>query len=78
MDVDPVDLPPILEATHAREHRMFAGKLHKTQMSFLQRAVLTVFRGMEGDFRDWQKIRAWASSIAEQLQPRARGASPAA
>jgi hypothetical protein len=27
-----------------------------------------VFRGLEGDFRDWSEIEAWAAGIAETLR----------
>lgn len=67
MDQDPVDLPPLLEATHAKEHRRFAGKLDRKVLSLPQRASLLVFRGLNGDFRDWADIRQWAEGIAAQL-----------
>jgi menaquinone-dependent protoporphyrinogen oxidase len=67
MDQDPADLPALLEATRAREHRMFAGKLDPKQLSLPQRASLLVFRGLNGDFRDWAGIRRWAEGIAGQL-----------
>jgi menaquinone-dependent protoporphyrinogen oxidase len=34
MGADPVDLPDILERTQARDHRIFAGKLQRTNLSF--------------------------------------------
>jgi menaquinone-dependent protoporphyrinogen oxidase len=67
MDQDPADLPGILEATRARDHRRFAGKLDRKHLSRPQRASLPVFRGLEGDFRDWAGIRQWADGIARQL-----------
>jgi len=67
MDQDPADLPALLEATRAREHRMFAGKLDPKELSLPQRASLLVFRGLNGDFRDWAGIRRWAEGIAGQL-----------
>jgi len=67
MDQDPVDLPRMLEGTHARDHRRFAGKLNRRALSLPQRASLVVFRGLNGDFRDWADIRKWAEGIARQL-----------
>ena len=67
MDQDPADLPGMVEATRARDHRRFAGKLDRKHLSVPQRASLLVFRGLEGDFRDWAGIRQWAESIARQL-----------
>jgi menaquinone-dependent protoporphyrinogen oxidase len=69
MGEDPVDVAEILETTKAREHRVFAGKLEKKNLSFPERAILIAFRGMEGDFRDWTEIKAWASGIADALRP---------
>ena len=51
-------LPP------ARDHRMFDGKLDRTVLSRPKRAALLVFRGLDGDFRDWSDIRQWADGIA--------------
>jgi menaquinone-dependent protoporphyrinogen oxidase len=67
MGKDPADLPVMLEATQARDHRMFAGKLDRKHLSLPQRAALLVFRGLDGDFRDWADIRQWAEGIARQL-----------
>lgn len=67
MGADPVDLPKIRATTSAREHRMFPGKLDPKDLPLLQRTALSLFRGMKGDFRDWDAIRAWAADIAEAL-----------
>ena len=67
MDQDPADLPGMLEATRARGHRRFAGKLDRRVLTLPQRASLLVFRGLNGDFRDWAEIRRWAESITRQL-----------
>lgn len=67
MGADPVDLPAVLDATRAREHKVFAGKLDRHSLQGIQRAALFFFRSLEGDFRDWHSIRSWAETIAEQL-----------
>jgi menaquinone-dependent protoporphyrinogen oxidase len=67
MGKDPADLPALREAAHARDHRMFAGKLDRKHLSLPRRASLLVFRGLNGDFRDWADIRQWAEGIARQL-----------
>jgi menaquinone-dependent protoporphyrinogen oxidase len=67
MGTDPVEIAEIRQATHARDHRMFAGKLERRHLGLLQRAALLVVRGLEGDFRDWGAIRAWAAEIAGSL-----------
>jgi menaquinone-dependent protoporphyrinogen oxidase len=68
MGEDPVDVAEILSATKARDHRVFAGKIDRDNLSFPERAMLIAFRGFEGDFRNWDEIREWASEIADALQ----------
>jgi len=68
MGEDPVDVAEILAATNARDHRVFAGKIDRENLSFPERAMLMAFRGLEGDFRNWNEIRGWASGIADALK----------
>lgn len=68
MGEDPVDVAEILAATKARDHRVFAGKIDRKNLSFPERAMLMAFRGFEGDFRNWDEIREWASGIADALK----------
>jgi menaquinone-dependent protoporphyrinogen oxidase len=65
---DPVDVAEILTATRARDHRVFAGRLVRRQLSFPERAIVSALRVPEGDFRDWPEIRRWADEIAEALR----------
>jgi menaquinone-dependent protoporphyrinogen oxidase len=67
MGEDPVDVAEILAATKARDHRVFAGKIDRKNLSFPERAMLMAFRGLEGDFRDWAEVKEWASGIADAL-----------
>jgi menaquinone-dependent protoporphyrinogen oxidase len=63
-----VDVAEILTATRARDHRVFAGRLVRRQLSFPERAIVSALRVPEGDFRDWPEIRRWADEIAEALR----------
>jgi menaquinone-dependent protoporphyrinogen oxidase len=67
MTADPVELPELLALTKAREHRIFAGKLAGDGLHGPQRLSLLVFRGIEGDWRDWTAIEGWANEIAGSL-----------
>ncbi|MGD9736046.1 MAG: flavodoxin domain-containing protein [Solirubrobacterales bacterium] len=67
MWTDPVDLEQVRARTGAVEHRMFAGKLERSRLGRGQRAALLFFKRLEGDFRDWPEIRAWATEIAAAL-----------
>jgi menaquinone-dependent protoporphyrinogen oxidase len=64
---DPVDVADLLAATGAREHRVFAGKLVRKQLSFPERAIVSALRVPEGDLRDWTEIHQWAAGIAEAV-----------
>lgn len=56
---------------HARSHRVFYGALDHTKLKFAHRAVWALPAGkkllIEGDFRNWDEIEAWARSIAGAL-----------
>lgn len=65
---DPVDVAAIVESTSARDHRVFAGKIDKSQLGFGERAIMVAVRAPEGDFRDWDAIEAWGNEIADALE----------
>jgi menaquinone-dependent protoporphyrinogen oxidase len=65
---NPVEVSQLLEVTKARDHRVFAGKLVKKQLSFAERAMALALRAQEGDFRDWDEIKGWAARIADALE----------
>jgi menaquinone-dependent protoporphyrinogen oxidase len=52
---------------HAREHRLFGGKLDREQLGFAERAVAGMLRVPAGDFREWDAVAAWATAIARVL-----------
>ena len=61
------DVAGVMAATGARGHAVFAGRLVRNQLRFGDRAIAAALRAPDGDFRDWDAIRAWAASIAEEL-----------
>jgi menaquinone-dependent protoporphyrinogen oxidase len=67
MRQDPAELAWIRRDTAPRDHRVFAGRLDPKLLSWPERAVLLLLRGMRGDFRDWTGIEQWASGIAAGL-----------
>lgn len=64
---DPEQLAELLQATNAREHRIFVGKLDTRDLGFGERLIVRMVKAPEGDFRDWAAIRAWAGAIAAAL-----------
>jgi menaquinone-dependent protoporphyrinogen oxidase len=65
---DPADAAPMLEATLARDHHVFGGRLSRRDLSFPEKLMVAAVRAPEGDFRPWDEIRAWASAIVTELQ----------
>jgi menaquinone-dependent protoporphyrinogen oxidase len=58
----------LVEATHAREHRLFAGRLVTSKLGLLEKAAVRAAHASEGDHRDWDEIDRWAEEIAGQLR----------
>ena len=66
-DTEPTDAADLIEATHAREHRVFGGSLDKRELGIAERAMVAAMRAPEGDFRHWDEIDAWAGAIVAEL-----------
>ena len=66
---DPADVPELLEATQARDHRIFAGKLDQGSLGLGERLIAKAVHAPEGDFRDLGAIIEWAGSIGQALVP---------
>jgi menaquinone-dependent protoporphyrinogen oxidase len=64
---NPADIENILAATHALEHRLFAGRLDRDRLGFGEKALVMALRVADGDFRDWDAIDAWSTQIAARL-----------
>ena len=47
---------------------LFAGVLDCSKLSFLYRTIIKKMGTPEGDFRDWEAIRAWAEGLAPLLE----------
>ena len=67
MTADPLELPAVLAQTHARDHRILAGRLVGDHLGRAQRVSLLLFRGFQGDWRDWAEIERYANAIADTL-----------
>jgi menaquinone-dependent protoporphyrinogen oxidase len=59
----------LVEVTHAREHKLFAGKLDTGELGLVERLPVRMAHGREGDWRDWNAVDGWAAAIAHELQP---------
>ena len=54
--------------THAREHKLFGGKLDRSRLGLAEKLPVRMARGREGDWRDLGAVDAWAAAIAAELR----------
>jgi menaquinone-dependent protoporphyrinogen oxidase len=59
----------LVATTHAREHKLFAGKLGEKKLGVLEKVAVRAAHATDGDHRDWDEIHQWATDIAAQLRP---------
>jgi menaquinone-dependent protoporphyrinogen oxidase len=68
-------LDELSTAIRPRDHRVFGGRHDpadppRTTMERIVRMIPAANRALPaGDFRDWQRVDAWATEIAEGLEP---------
>jgi menaquinone-dependent protoporphyrinogen oxidase len=67
--IQPSLVQKLVTKTHAREHKVFAGKLDSNTLSLAELLPVRMARGREGDWRNWQAIDEWAARIAGELEP---------
>jgi menaquinone-dependent protoporphyrinogen oxidase len=65
---DPPDGVTIRDTVGAREHKVLGGRLDRKRLSFVERTIVSAVKAPDGDFRDWEEIRAWALAIADELK----------
>ena len=70
----PREIPELSETLHARDHRVFFGALDLSQppKGFAERFTRLMPAAKaslpQGDFRDWDRVDAWADEIAADLK----------
>jgi menaquinone-dependent protoporphyrinogen oxidase len=65
---EPADVAGLRQSTHALDHQIFPGKLDRHALGFAEKAIVSVVHAADGDFRTWEPVRAWASTIARTLE----------
>lgn len=64
---EPRDGAELRKSLGARDHRVFAGRLNREDLGWVERTITGMLKAPDGDFRDWDAIRAWAADIAAAL-----------
>lgn len=66
---EPADGHRLLGELEAREHRVFPGRVNSSDLGWVERTITKMVKAPDGDFRDFDAIRIWASGIADELVP---------
>jgi menaquinone-dependent protoporphyrinogen oxidase len=64
---DPKELPALRQAIAPLDHRVFYGALDRHHLSIGERIVVGAVKAPDGDYRDWERIDAWADEIALEI-----------
>jgi menaquinone-dependent protoporphyrinogen oxidase len=67
-DGEPVDIAAVRARTGAIDHRLFPGRLVKSDLGLAERVVVAGVRAPYGDFRPWDEVATWARQIADRLR----------
>jgi menaquinone-dependent protoporphyrinogen oxidase len=68
----PDALRPVADAIKPREIAFFHGVLDMSKLNLGEKLIVKGIKAPVGDFRDWDAIKGWASSIAKEIQFRER------
>jgi menaquinone-dependent protoporphyrinogen oxidase len=58
----------VIERIKPRDIAFFRGKIDAAQLNFLESWALRNVKAPLGDFRDWDAISSWATTIAEAIR----------
>jgi menaquinone-dependent protoporphyrinogen oxidase len=62
-------LDPLREVVEPVEVGLFAGAINPGKLSLPERMIMKAMKISEGDYRDWEAIRAWARALHPKLAP---------
>jgi menaquinone-dependent protoporphyrinogen oxidase len=64
----PSGLQEILDRIEPRDITVFHGVVNPDKLNYFEKWILKNVKSPVGDFRDWEKITAWASKIVSTLE----------
>jgi len=71
----PVDLRTLLTSLRPQGVTLFAGKIDPEKLNLQDWLINRSMRGVNGDFRNWARIEAWATHVADRLEKPGDGPS---
>jgi menaquinone-dependent protoporphyrinogen oxidase len=63
----PAPVEKLRDQVHAREHRVFAGRLDPADLGLGERVMVKVVKAPTGDFRAWSDIQEWAKHVGDEI-----------
>jgi menaquinone-dependent protoporphyrinogen oxidase len=70
-------LDPLVAIKTPLDVGLFAGRLDHEMLEVPARWLIRLMRAAEGDWRDWDAIRAWAATLPARIEQAERGAAEA-
>lgn len=64
---NPAEVMAVAKRLHSRGQRLFAGKIERDELGIAEKALVTLVRAPQGDFRPWSEIGVWAEAIAAEV-----------
>ena len=64
----PGNLKATVERVKPRDTALFGGKIDPNKLSFFERFIIRRVKAEVGDFRDWEAVSSWASTIGTALK----------
>jgi menaquinone-dependent protoporphyrinogen oxidase len=64
----PTAIQPIVDRIQPRDIVVFHGKVDMDKMTLIEKSMIRNVSAPVGDFRDWDAVNTWATSIAEVLK----------
>ena len=57
----------LLEQVEPLDYQVFSGAVDRSVLNLRERSIVRMVGAPEGDYRDWDAVRAWARAIADTL-----------
>jgi len=64
----PENLQPSAERIQPEDIKFFHGVLDESKLGFAEKLIVKALKAPLGDYRDWDAVKAWARSIARELE----------
>lgn len=68
----PKNLQSIAKNIKPHEIKLFHGNVEMKKLNFIHKFMIKKVEAPVGDFRDWDAITSWATSIADKLKEKAK------